>query len=201
MVVLFLISIQEDIYLPLEVGNRWEYGDYAVVILRDTVIGDTVCYGYSTLPYVDSIPDWVWDSASVWRHPMNNWLCRCGSGDSSLYFIADTLGGEGMVLISNPLRLDKKWEVKIENISRKDPVMAMVVGTENVNVEEFSYENCWVIKKEFYRYDAFRDIEYHIINYTWVKDSVGIVKDSIAIPEIEKIKVVRLAKYKIQQEE
>ncbi len=191
LILFFSLSLLGDVvHIPLKLGSKWEYNNDTLTIMKVDTIGDTICYGFTTVSLPESISMDIWDSVGTWRSPLNNWFCVVET-DSLVYFIRDTLASQGVLTLSNPLTVSKQWDTGIEQVDQaKGTPLATAEGTETITITTpdgtNTYTDCWKVRVEFYRKDTFRDIEYHFIDYTWFKDSVGIVKDSMYTEFIER---------------
>ncbi len=191
----FLIG--DGFHFPLAVGNRWEYDNgFSITIVKQFTKGDTTFYGFTSYPYPDSLPQDIWDSASTWQDFTNNFMAQMPSG----FIMKDTLNGLATTMLRTPIAVGQSWRTPIETIHHSEPIEVefTCIGQEDVTVPAGTFTNCWKVKTQFEKEDTLKGEIYTIIQYLWFADGVGIVKDSLAIPERIEIRVTRLISYQLQ---
>ncbi|MEO0228081.1 MAG: hypothetical protein ABIL70_08555 [candidate division WOR-3 bacterium] len=190
------LLMADDFYFPLAVGNRWEYDNgFSITIMKQFQKGDTIFYGFTSYPWPDSLPQDIWDSASTWEDFTNNFMAQVPSG----FIMKDTLGGLATTMLATPIAVGQSWKTPIETITHSEPIEVefKCIGKENVTVPAGTFANCWKVKTQFEKEDTLLG-NYTIIQYIWFADGVGMVKDSLAIPERIEIRTTRLVSYQLQ---
>jgi hypothetical protein len=160
---------EEDEYLPLAVGNVWNYDMTYLMITNDTlqtagtsvteVTGETTLDNdVDVLEYVETM---TWDDTLLVPNSVDtSYLLE--NDDYLLIYddLADTLPDTSLVL---PIEQGNAWVVYADSV---DTLTAEVVGQETVTVPAGTYDDCW-------------DIEYTSLGQTqhnWFALDVGIVK-------------------------
>jgi len=146
---------KEENYIPLTVGNWWEF-QKGTDTLRIDVLSTKI---HTSGKEVFCVYENLWTYTDT---------CYLLEEDDKLYCyetLADTIP---MILLELPLELDKSWEVMKLIITDTTIITAKVVAKENLTLPAGDFSDCY--KFQIF-YDADPQDEYY-----WYAPNVGLVK-------------------------
>ncbi len=194
-----LFAISDVFHLSLSVGDKWIYTEHTVTIMQSTSYGGNQWYGFTIFPSPESLSSELWEVGSeTWDSPADNWMAVLQNEVGSSIYIIDKIGDiNSTEVLKTPITKDECWFATLPDGIN---VIFTLGNREDVVVPAGTYQDCWKVWTEFNKYDPNVEITYHIIDYTWYADNIGVIKDSVYVdntanPDCYEVYVYKLIRY------